>query len=360
MRWLVCVISFMLCQLSLANDGAFYLAGNQLVPQQESDIALRKEVLTIKFIPEDEGNFFKVDVDYVLHNPGAEKTLTVGFEALPPRGDVDLIESPIDGAHPYMRDFSVTLNQKPLDYQVRQIGDVHDEEDQDARYVYYFTAHFAEGDNHIHHSYFFDASGSVEENAVLDYVLTAANRWANGQIDDFTLELDMGIDADFYLHNTFFADAAVWQSDDAVYHRTLPANDYEPERSHFYVRNGRLIFEQKNFRPQGELHLYILRDEMKKWLPAVAGSSCWDGVLETHYAHPTIVREDMCAEPNELEKRILRNLPFAQRGYVFKNSEAQRYFDEQVDWYLAIPDYQPDTAGLTPEEQAWVVYWREQ
>ena len=60
-------------------------------------------------------------------------------------------------------------------------------------YVYHFRAPFKKGLNIIHHKYVVELSNSVFEEIIsLGYVLTAAGRWANHQIDDFTLNIDMG------------------------------------------------------------------------------------------------------------------------------------------------------------------------
>jgi GT2 family glycosyltransferase len=56
----------------------------------------------------------------------------------------------------------------------------------------------------------------------------------------------------------------------------------------------------------------------------------------------------------ELEKmadreRILRNLPYAHRGYVFKDKKLRKYFS-QFWWYMPDADYQPSTKDFTARE----------
>jgi len=58
-------------------------------------------------------------------------------------------------------------------------------------------------------------------------------------------------------------------------------------------------------------------------------------------------------------KKIMRNLPFAVRGYVFKTKVIQDYY-ESTDWYVADPNYVSDLKGLTKDEQEWVEYWTKQ
>jgi len=65
------------------NDGAFYMAGNQLVPINETDISVKKEILYIKKTQE----FAEVSVYYEFFNPKDEKEIIVGFEAGIPLGD---------------------------------------------------------------------------------------------------------------------------------------------------------------------------------------------------------------------------------------------------------------------------------
>lgn len=51
--------------------------------------------------------------------------------------------------------------------------------------------------------------------------------------------------------------------------------------------------------------------------------------------------------------RILRNLPYAARGYMFKTSYIQHYYDG-MDWYKPNPDYVFNLNELTPEEKDWL------
>jgi hypothetical protein len=54
---------------------------------------------------------------------------------------------------------------------------------------------------------------------------------------------------------------------------------------------------------------------------------------------------DKCEE----QRRILTNLPFANRGYVFKDKKLQKYFS-QFFWYMPDPSWKPDTHDFTPRE----------
>ena len=85
MKRIVLILAVMTASVAgRCNDGVFYVNGNHLVPIQETDIALTKEVLTISLC--DDG-YARVDVQYVLTNSGKEKTVTMGFEAGAPYND---------------------------------------------------------------------------------------------------------------------------------------------------------------------------------------------------------------------------------------------------------------------------------
>src|SRR5450755_3593936 len=207
---------FLFCH---ANDGAFRVNGNQLIPMYETDISVKKEILTIKGIGSGQAS---VDVYYEFFNPKEAKELEVGFEAFTPYGDVDT--KPVDGEHPYITNFSVSMNGLSIPYKVAIVSDslyfrngkyktipmaevLKESEDIDVPnffYVYHFRILFKKGMNIIHHTYVVDLSSSIEELYSFKYVLTAAGRWANRQIDDFTLNIDMGDFQDLSIDNTFF------------------------------------------------------------------------------------------------------------------------------------------------------------
>ena len=63
---LFCCISTI---FAFANDGVFYAAGNQLIPITETDISVKKEVLTINRV----GDHLEVIVYYEFFNPVGEK-----------------------------------------------------------------------------------------------------------------------------------------------------------------------------------------------------------------------------------------------------------------------------------------------
>jgi hypothetical protein len=86
MKYLAVLLLFSQPFLSQANDGAFRAAGNQLIPMYETDISVKKEILTIHRINPTQA---RIEVYYEFYNPKESKTLEVGFEAYSPSGDAD-------------------------------------------------------------------------------------------------------------------------------------------------------------------------------------------------------------------------------------------------------------------------------
>ena len=190
----LCLLAFLPVMPVRANDGVYYTRGSQLVPLTETDISVRKEVLTISIM---DNGFARVDVYYEFWNPGKEvKRVLMGFEADPSYND-DYKFYP-SGVHPHIKDFTVEMNGRKLTYgnalcvaPGKQTG-VHGLERIDTTkryyvfdnnmlyeegfnaeegdnykagiafaYVYYFNADFQPGLNKVHHTYTYRMSLTV-------------------------------------------------------------------------------------------------------------------------------------------------------------------------------------------------------
>lgn len=359
-----------LCIVSLncrANDGAFLVNGNQLIPMYETDVSVKQEILTIKRINKTQA---RITVYYEFFNPKQDKTLEVGFEAYSPSGDAN--NSPDAGGQPYISDFTVNLNGADLPWHVVIVNDSNyykagkfktltvdqavkktdGSDDVDFFYVYHFKAQFHQGVNILRHTYVVDLSSSIVETYSLRYVLTAAKRWANRQIDDFTLQIDMGGYQDLSIPATFFRHASEWTLAGKRIERKA---DYDSTQdvSQFFVRNGPLVFKKTNFKPAGELDL-----------SGMSGYWYYTRTIEKHAGEAPIKFDyrlddlpfsvDAGFNPtrgiDDLSGKIMRNLPFARRGYIFKTPEIQAYYNRQP-WYTPDPSYVPDVSQLTLMEQ---------
>ena len=366
-----------------ANDGVFYASGNQLVPVTETDISVRKEVLTINRVDD----HLEVTVYYEFFNPTKPKDLLVGFEAEPPYDSyVDMTE--VFPNHPHIRNFTVTINGERLRYEVAHV--LYDEEDYRMHgyfkngqfsdlsreqciktmneyegmgypfyYVYHFNAHFREGLNVVQHTYDFEISNSVGEEYFFSYILTAANRWANHQIDDFTLNIDMGERESFFMDQSFFSSVDEWTFNGKG--RVTPSGKWERQyEPMFHVQKGSISFHKDNFHPDGELHISkpIVLYLLPCGFAGCGATEIMDLVRQTMCDLALLKDNDLKDELDADQRRIMKNIPFAYRGRVFKNEKLRRFF-ESTDWYVPDPNYVDDMNTMSPTERGWIYYWSE-
>ncbi len=365
---------YLLTTLSLwANDGAYTMSGNQLIPIFESNISIPKEVLTIKRLKD---GLLDVTVEYTFYNPDKRKKVMVGFEADEPSGDVD--GTPKNGGHPYMSEFSVMMNNKKVLYKIAIDADdkgyiknnkiVSDDvtaklkdpwfngNESGIGYVYYFNATFEHGTNYITHHYRYEPSGSVMTQYEIDYVLTAASRWAGGVIKDFTLIIDVGDITDFVIAKEFFTKGKEWEvngwTKDTVFNKFDDPKEQTPALA-FYIQKSPVVFKKKNFKIEGDLHLvsWRIQEPYHRYLEEF-------NYMENLLPFSSDYIENMLPR-DRLSYKILKNLPFARRGYVFKSSRMKKYF-KSLEWYRENPNYVPKWSDLTKEENEWITKLRKQ
>lgn len=347
----------LLCILPLpvmGNDAVFYTQGSQLIPWFNHDIRVQKEILTIRLLNSEEA---QVDVYYEFYNQEDSATLTVGFEALSPelfKQDFELSE--LNG-HPYMHDFSVEVNGQHLPYEFAtvvsdscvqtgkglKILDLSRYETDDVptgnvlyvknnfegsvpiTFVYYFQALFNHGLNRVHHKYTYRMNESQAAHYQLDYKLSPALRWANHQIDDFTLRIetqDQGMH--FFLDKTALQQAGVpvvkpLTDDGDGKYRERHIHAIYPEREvdawEFSLRNAVAEFHAVNFRPADEL--YITAADFSK-----------SGTYEKYDAYNLFYEGR-----TSIEERAFKHLKQAEAGERFKDKKLQQYFDSWW-WYM--------------------------
>jgi hypothetical protein len=305
-----------------------------------------------------------VTVDYTFTNNGAAKDILVGFEAKSPSGDVD--GTPVDGKHPYMSDFSVNVNGALLPFEVsmvntedyfvqNEVAALTEEEALPENYnvnyvnfyyVYHFNVHFEPGVNSILHTYKYRISGSVEMDFEFDYILTAANRWANKQIDDFTLILDLGTYTDYYVSKNFFSDYKDWENGHFKDGDNLPYMYDDKTPMYVLTRDEIPTFRRKNFHPEGELRVYMNRPH---YVMMAESFDAEELTLPYNFDHV----KHLETTTDEFSYKVLRNYVYARRGYVFKTEAIQKYY-EKTFWYHPNPDYVAKPEMLSEEEQLWL------
>lgn len=359
----------LLCCLSAfaawANDGVFYVNGNQLVPLHETDISIAKETLTISIC--DDG-FARVDVDYEFMNHGKAKEVDMGFEANAPYNDGDAMNK--ECRHPHIHDFTVTMNGEELSYHNAIVassveGESFQELDMKEwkvsddlqcelkmegtdstvmyAFAYLFKAPFKEGLNRVKHTYRYRMSNGVGRAFEIPYWLQPAMRWANHRIDDFTLRIQAKNTAKhFCLENELFEGTPFKVTEGTGKVRTVKRFD-DNEVVEVSLRNGTVEWHGKNFIPSQDITiqaaeiLYYTSDTPK------LGSFYDRGEYFSFWF----------LDNKDINPRIMRNLPYANRGYVFKSKDLQKYFS-QFWWYMPDKNWQLSTDDFTPSELEYI------
>lgn len=369
-----------------ANDGVFMVNGSQLTPVKETDVAIVREVLTITLRDDD---IARVDVMYELENRSSGKNVDVGFVAHSPTGVED--EAFETTRHPFMKNFSVEMNGKqlpvrcyimaaeygkqpdftPLDMRkwrgyTQQLEAQKDSPYQDGvfpdelysvdgdsttgyAYAYCFKANFKKGRNVIHHTYNYVMSNGVYSIFSIPYTLTPAMRWANHQIDDFTLRVNVeGTAKHFCINRGPFSAAPFKVTTGAGKHRTVAsAADETDIYEEVALRNGTIEWHCKNFSTTEEMQIssaeYIqVGTEYSKRLGAF-----YDRTIG-QFNFPDIDTGKSITDGID-PQRIRRNLPYANRGYVFRDKKLQEYFNK-LFWYMPDPQWKQSTDNFTPAE----------
>ena len=357
---------------------------------------MKKEVLTINRV----GNHLEVNVYYEFFNPVGEKELLVGFEAKSPYNSMADAFKMLP-KHPHIRNFKVVMNDKPLTYEIAHvdrghyIGDnytfsqyyanekftdwtvqrIHDTMAAwhyppgiPIDYVYHFKTKFRPGLNIIQHTHEYDLSFSVGEEFHFPYVLTAANHWANHQIDDFTLNINMGDCESFRIKQTFFEKSTDWTINGLGMAMNCDWLSWDTVTNGviFHIQKGGVSFHKQNFHPDGELH--VEKDDMilcmwSDWnseQKTLEEEKFIKGIKAQYFSLDTTFITGYFGESPQFtpeQRRILKNLPFAYRGYVFKDKELRKFF-ESTKWYIRNPKYKGDMEGFTKEEKKWVEFWK--
>lgn len=271
-----------------ANDGVYFTSGNFLVPVKETDVAVSKEILTITV---GKDGFAHVDVFYEFFNRGEEKTVTMAFEASSPYNTMEPLRR--EGGHPFIHDFTVMINGKQLEHtngivatgwvdgvhttdftpldaaKWKGYGEVADSilpyedavynQELDSltsfAYAYYFPARFQHGKNIVHHTYRYRMSYNVACSFEIPYRLTPATRWANGQVDDFTLRVKSDAPVGLCLVDSMFRDAPFVITEGKGF--VIPVSmKYQGHYLFADLAGGATLeWHSKNFRPTAEMSI---------------------------------------------------------------------------------------------------------
>lgn len=335
----------MVAGLIHANDGIYFANGSQLVPMRETDISIASEVLTINL--GDDG-LARVEVDYEFLNNGGAKTVRMGFEAMKPYNTADTLNPA--GVHPYIKDFTVVMNGQALPYQnaVVEPGELdtpytgpkddRPEEFEQYAYAYCFEATFHQGINKVRHTYSYQMSYGVGRTFEVPYWLKPAGRWQGGTIGDFTLRIRTPKTAKhFIMADSLFTGHkfVVTEGTGKIRHSRY---GWSPHLVEIALRDGTVEWHARNFRPIDDICIQSA-DTYTSFNQAYPLGTFYD-------RSETFMKWQ---QEQEFPEWLARNLPYANRGYVFKKKELKKQFG-RFWWYMPDKKYSPSTDDFTPRE----------
>lgn len=107
-------------------------------------------------------------------------------------------------------------------------------------------------------------------------------------------------------------------------------------------------WHKENFVPSDELFVSSA-ENLKDWDSYKLGDTYDRG--EGHYTDLTAFRANLLSSSQA--KRILRNLPYAHRGHIFKDKKLKKFFESKW-WYMPDPSYDDSTKDFTEYERKYI------
>ena len=165
-----------------ASNKDFYTSGNFFVPIHDTDISLKKAILTIDLA---NGEYVEANVYYELYNPDVSKNIDIKLEAR--KTD----KMPLDITQG-IKDFKLTVN-----------GDIQDiKSSVDTCYTYYANVQLIKGKNILRNTFKYRVKKNGDFDFSAPFNLCTLNCWANRQADDFTLRIIGG--SNYYIADEAF------------------------------------------------------------------------------------------------------------------------------------------------------------
>ena len=324
-----------------ADDAVMYSNGNTIFPIQETSIELKKETLILNKVQKDQ---MSVIVDFEFFNPGEDIELLVGFVTPP----ADRAVHTIGTEHPHISNFNVFVNNELIDYKFNSLGETGYQELIDNAkgddFVYYFTVNFKKGTNYIKHSYTYRGGWSASPTSPgpnFYYRLTTGKLWANFQITEFKLLINMGEDVYFKVPFDFGDSNISLKNWDVLGIGKIIEGKHiytKKKELNVKIKSGFLCFSSTNFKPNIDLSILTYNPE-----------SDLGDLFPYLYPRWYGKNKDLTILSDE-QLRLLRNSLFALHDYKFKSKDLNDYFNKHA-WYIPDPSIKNNVELLTSEQQ---------
>ena len=362
------LLAFIFCFLNIftfANDWEFGSEGEHIIPLKGSNIAIKKEKITLKLTPDG----MLVNVKFTFDSPNAENKI-IGF-VTPESGNGGYYEEEnvIRKPEPLkIKNFKTTVNGKEVKSNVELLSKLlskgvldnnivteyvkEEKEKEFYNYVYYFNADFKQGENVVEHSYFYTGSYGVYERD-FEYVVTTISKWKNKTVEDFEIEVYPGnyfvkLPYSFWTNTKKINWEIVGKGKMITVAPTKQPNDEDAtilEKTgvvYSKLDNGFIRYKTKNFSPTDNFYMVrmdnILGFDYEFQEGKIQGYKFKDDYFtflrETVYDdYPDIVASLKDLKDKDLD--IVCNYPYAFAGYDFARKDLKDYFSQFV-WYNPI------------------------
>ena len=361
------LLAFIFCFLNIftfANDWEFGSEGEHIIPLKGSNIAIKKEKITLKLTPDG----MLVNVKFTFDSPNAENKI-IGF-VTPESGngeEEDETTKPKRKPEPLnIKNFKTTVNGKEVKSNVELLSkllskgvldnniikEYTEKEKTFYNYVYYFNADFKQGENVVEHSYFYTGSYGVYERD-FEYVVTTISKWKNQTVEDFEIEVHPGnyfvkLPYSFWKDNKKINWEVVGKGKMVIIAPTKKSNDEDATGLERYgiiylkLNNGFVRYKTKNFSPNQDFYMTrmdnILGFDYEFPEGKIQGYKFKDDYFttlrETIYDdYPNIVSSLKDLKDKDLD--IIRNYPYAFAGYDFAKKDLKDYFSQFI-WYSPV------------------------
>ena len=355
-------LAIMFCILSIftfANDWEFGSEGEHIIPLKGSNVAIKKEKITLKLTKDG----MLVNVKFTFDSPNAENKI-IGFVTPESGNGEDEDETTKISRKPEplkIKNFKTIVNGKEVKSNVELLSkllskgvldkniikEYTEKEKNFYNYVYYFNADFKQGENVVEHSYYYTGSYGIFQRDFA-YVVTTIAKWKNKTVEDFEIEV---IPGKYFvkLPYTFWKNGKKIDWQIAGKGKMVSIAPTNPNSDDSYgidkygavylnLDNGSVKYKTKNFSPDTDFYMTRI-DNIPGFdyeFPAgkVQGYRFKDGdyMFDTSLASLLNSDADDLKGLSNLQLDILRNYPYAIAGYDFARKDLKDYFSEFI-WY---------------------------
>lgn len=350
-KFLILIMSFFTSIMTYANDYGVYANGSSFEPAEPDDvnIEVKEEILTIRLEDDDKAY---IDVDYTFYNYGEKTDMSVAFVANFPNIVEGIDYNNLLDGNPYIHDFTVEMNgfslpvktfvkDLPQNFKsellVKKDGGFYYDKERLWYYLYTFPATFVKGENKIRHSYSYDLLPRQSALWNLEYELSPASHWKGGKIGKFTLRVECPNTA-----KQFHVDCEDLNGTSPIFTKGVGKYMYDSYWNNcltISMRDAVAQWTMYNYSPKKRLDIYAVAGCYINFLDEVPYGYAYDRNPRFEPVDGNLVRQP----------RILRNVPYAHRGYIFKTKSMKKVF-ENLWWYIPDSTYVPDMSDFTKKE----------